>query len=89
MTCDPTANTKGDIAKGLAAAEESYRVRRELLNAERWNRLTRPQASSSASFPQPTQLFTIEDLGGWDKVSSRLFGAQGLWTRVVEDLAKK
>ena len=47
------------------------------------------QASASASFPQPTQLFTIEDLGGWDKVSRRLFGAQGLWTKVVEDLAKK
>jgi len=44
---------------------------------------------SATTFPQPAQLFTIEDLGGWDKVSTRLFGAQGLWTRVVEDLAKK
>ncbi len=46
-------------------------------------------ASASASLPQPAQLFTIADLGGWDKVSNRLFGAQGLWTKVVEDLAKK
>jgi sulfate transport system substrate-binding protein len=46
-------------------------------------------AGASASFPQPAQLFTIEDLGGWEKVSRRLFGGQGLWTRVVEDLAKK
>lgn len=46
-------------------------------------------AGASASLPQPAQLFTIADLGGWEKVSTRLFGTQGLWTRIVEDLAKK
>jgi sulfate transport system substrate-binding protein len=45
--------------------------------------------STTATFPQPAQLFTIADLGGWDQISTKLFGPQGLWTQVVEDLAKK
>ena len=54
----------------------------------------RPLDSAAASspvttFPRPTQLFTIAELGGWDQISTKLFGAQGLWTKVVEDLAKK
>lgn len=40
------------------------------------------------AFPQPAHLFTITELGGWDKVASLLFGPQGLWTRTVEELAK-
>ncbi|MCE7966482.1 MAG: sulfate ABC transporter substrate-binding protein [Nitrospira sp. NTP2] len=43
----------------------------------------------AATFPQPAKLFTIAELGGWDQVSNKLFGPQGLWTKVVEDLAKK
>src|SRR5688500_16887510 len=31
-------------------------------------------ASTSATLPQPTQLFTIAELGGWDQVSTKLFG---------------
>jgi sulfate transport system substrate-binding protein len=44
---------------------------------------------AAVTFPQPARLFTIADLGGWDQVSAKLFGLQGLWTKVVEDLAKK
>jgi len=40
------------------------------------------------AFPQPAHLFTITELGGWDKVASLLFGPQGLWTRAVEELAR-
>ncbi len=46
-------------------------------------------SSSPAALLRPAQLFTIGDLGGWDQISTKLFGAQGLWTKVVEDLAKK
>ncbi len=46
-------------------------------------------ASAPATLPQPARLFTIADLGGWDQVSNKLFGAQGLWTRIVEDVSKK
>jgi sulfate transport system substrate-binding protein len=45
--------------------------------------------ASATALPQPARLFTIEDLGGWDKVSNRLFGAQGLWTKIVEDVSRK
>lgn len=44
--------------------------------------------AASKSFPQPTHLFTIADLGGWENISSLLFSQQGVWTRAVEDLAR-
>ena len=43
---------------------------------------------AAKTFPRPAQLFTIAELGGWDKISSLLFGPQGLWTRTVEELAR-
>jgi sulfate transport system substrate-binding protein len=46
-------------------------------------------ASTSATLPQPAQLFTIAELGGWDQVSTKLFGAQGLWTQIVENISRK
>jgi sulfate/thiosulfate transport system substrate-binding protein len=39
------------------------------------------------TFPRPAKLFTIAELGGWENISSHLFGPQGLWTRTVEELA--
>lgn len=45
--------------------------------------------ASGAALPQPARLFTIADLGGWDSVSNKLFGAQGVWTKIVEDVSKK
>ncbi len=45
--------------------------------------------SATAALPRPARLFTIADLGGWEQVSNKLFGAHGLWTRVVEDVSRK
>ncbi|HQR16697.1 MAG TPA: substrate-binding domain-containing protein, partial [Nitrospira sp.] len=45
--------------------------------------------ASVASMPQPARLFTIAELGGWESVSNKLFGAQGVWTKIVEDVSKK
>ena len=44
----------------------------------------RPLEESEGS----TGLFTVADLGGWDKVSNLLFGPQGVWTKAVEELAR-
>ncbi len=38
--------------------------------------------------PVPAKLFTIAELGGWEAISAKLFGAQGLWTTAVEGLAR-
>ena len=46
-------------------------------------------ASASATLPQPAQLFTIAELGGWDQVSTKLFGPQGLWTKIDENMSRK
>lgn len=46
------------------------------------------QGAATTTLPRPARLFTIADLGGWDKISTKLFGPQGVWTTVVEDLAR-
>ncbi|MGH7257881.1 MAG: sulfate ABC transporter substrate-binding protein, partial [Nitrospiraceae bacterium] len=46
-----------------------------------------PQPTEPAR-PLPAKLFTIADLGGWEAVSTKLFGPQGLWTTAVESLAR-
>lgn len=50
---------------------------------------TAPAPAAAAGLPQPARLFTIAELGGWDQVSNTLFGPQGLWTKIVEDVSKK
>jgi ABC-type sulfate transport system substrate-binding protein len=43
-------------------------------------------AKDSASvFVHPPQVFTIADLGGWDRVFAALFSSQGAWTKAVEE----
>lgn len=42
----------------------------------------------TSRFPTPEQLFGIEYLGGWDKVLKDLYGNEGAWTKIVEELAK-
>ena len=51
--------------------------------------LDKNAGTQATTLPLPARLFTIADLGGWDQVSTKLFGAQGLWTKIVEDVAKK
>jgi sulfate transport system substrate-binding protein len=51
--------------------------------------LDKGDAKQTGSLPQPAKLFTVADLGGWEQISGKLFGATGLWTRVVEDSARQ
>src|SRR5262245_16881754 len=37
---------------------------------------------SEAKFPPVEDLWTVEDLGGWDKVLEEIYGPQGVWTKV-------
>lgn len=41
--------------------------------------------ASASVFVHPAQVFTIADLGGWDRVFAALFGPQGAWTKAVEE----
>jgi sulfate/thiosulfate transport system substrate-binding protein len=43
------------------------------LYAERGYRPVDPAAAAGASFPQPSGLFTIKDLGGWSDVNKKFF----------------
>jgi sulfate transport system substrate-binding protein len=45
-------------------------------------------AHGHAGASSPAKLFTIADLGGWNNISTLIFGPQGVWTRAVEDLAR-
>lgn len=42
----------------------------------------------ATTFVHPPDLFTLSEIGGWDKVFATLFGPQGSWSRVVEELAR-
>ena len=44
--------------------------------------------ASAATFVHPLDLFTLSELGGWDKVFAALFSPEGRWTRAVEELAR-
>ena len=37
-------------------------------------------------FPTPKYLFDIDYLGGWNKVKEDLFGVNGVWTNIVEEI---
>lgn len=38
-------------------------------------------------YPIPKYLFDIEYLGGWDTVNQSIFGEDGVWTNIMEELA--
>ncbi|MFZ5517895.1 MAG: sulfate ABC transporter substrate-binding protein [Candidatus Zhuqueibacterota bacterium] len=38
-------------------------------------------------FPQPQHLFDINYLGGWKLVQENLYGARGVWSRIIEESA--
>ena len=78
-----------DIAEAFLAFLHSEDAQRAF--AEYDFRTVTPVTAGSQpakTFPQPAHLFTIAELGGWEKVASLLFSPQGLWTRAVEELAR-
>ena len=38
-------------------------------------------------YPRPKYLFDVNYLGGWDTVNNTIFGPNGIWTKVTEELA--
>jgi sulfate/thiosulfate transport system substrate-binding protein len=78
-----------DLAEAFVAFLHSEDAQRAFAEYD-FRTLTPVTAGSQPAkvFPQPAHLFTIAELGGWDKVASLLFSPQGLWTRVVEELAR-
>lgn len=43
----------------------------------------------SLEFPRPGQLFDIQYLGGWDRVYTDIYGPAGVWTKIVEEIARQ
>jgi len=41
----------------------------------------------SDKFPRPQHLFDINYLGGWKLVQESLYGPEGIWSRIIEELA--
>lgn len=61
-----------------AFAEYGFRPVNELVNSE-----------FTLKFPKPELLFDIHYLGGWNKVFTSIFGSEGVWTKVIEELANR
>jgi sulfate transport system substrate-binding protein len=41
----------------------------------------------AAKYPVPPLLFNISYLGGWEKVSQEIYGPEGVWSRIMQELA--
>jgi sulfate transport system substrate-binding protein len=41
----------------------------------------------SRKYPRPKQLFKIHYLGGWEHVYTQLYGLDGVWTKITEEIA--
>ena len=46
-------------------------------------------AQVQQQYPKVEDLWTMEYLGGWKKVTEELYGANGIYTRIFEELQKK
>jgi len=46
-------------------------------------------AQFSAQYPTPPYLFDIKYLGGWDTVIPEIYGEQGVWTQITEELGNE
>lgn len=78
-----------DLAEAFVAFLHSEDAQRAFAEYDFRTVTAGPAGSQSAkAFPQPAHLFTIAELGGWEKVASLLFSPQGLWSRAVEELAR-
>ncbi|MBN1224462.1 MAG: sulfate ABC transporter substrate-binding protein [Candidatus Aminicenantes bacterium] len=44
-------------------------------------------AEFAQQYPVPDLLFDIEYLGGWERVYEEIFGAKGIWSAILEELA--
>jgi len=44
-------------------------------------------AEFQEQFPTPMLLFDIAFLGGWDRVQNEIFGTEGVWAKIIEELA--
>jgi sulfate transport system substrate-binding protein len=74
-----------DVAEAFLAFLHGEEAQRAF--AESDFRPVAPEGPGARSLPRPPRLFTIADLGGWDKIAQLLFSPQGVWTRTAEELA--
>jgi len=44
-------------------------------------------AEFAEQYPVPKYLFDINFLGGWDKVHTEIYGTEGIWTKIMEELS--
>jgi sulfate/thiosulfate-binding protein len=43
----------------------------------------------AAKYPIPPLLFDISYLGGWEKVSREIYGSEGVWSQIMQELAEE
>jgi len=50
---------------------------------------TAVKAEFEAKYPVPDQLFNIQYLGGWTRVSEEIYGENGIWPIIVQEIANE
>ncbi|GAB4231443.1 MAG: sulfate ABC transporter substrate-binding protein [Acidobacteriota bacterium] len=86
---DAYVDRHGSRAAAEAFLEFLWRPENQLAFAEHGFRPVEPTVADQvvARFPVPEDLWTIEALGGWDRVIQEIFGPEGLYPRLREELA--
>lgn len=76
-----------DLAEAFVAFLHSDEAQRAFVDLG-FRPLQEGAGQGASPLPRPAKLFTVAELGGWDKVSALIFGPQGVWTKAVEELAR-
>jgi sulfate/thiosulfate-binding protein len=79
---DSSVNRHGNRALAEAFLEFLYSAEGQRILGEYGFRPIDPEVARSFDFPKPAHLFTMADLGGWDKVQDELYGPKGHWTAI-------
>lgn len=79
-----------DVAEAFVAFLHEAQAQRAFAELGFRSAADRPldQPSAGKATAAAPQIFSIEDLGGWESASAQVFGPQGAWTKAVEELAR-
>lgn len=88
---DGHAGPHGTLAPAQAFRDFLWSREAQKIFADFGLRPVNPEVAAevSSQFPDPPDLWSVEDLGGWSKVILEFFGPGGIFTAVMEEVEKE
>ena len=85
---DVYADKHGTRAAAEAFVDFLFTPAAQSVFARRGLRSVDGAVAAAAAYPAVADIFTIADLGGWDKVTPEFFGGDGIYTRLVSQVQR-